>query len=216
MNSDCIASRTRSKSKIKRFNDLKKKEITKNNRRQLLNYLIELSTITQSTHEALLHTILIHDRVLHNVNVPLHRYQLYGMTCFLISCKCMDVVHPCLDTLVNFADNAFTKDEFKSTEWEILETLNYNVNPCSPLWFCENEKHVHEMEFMWFILHHYWFEKPSGDANDQKKTSASLARFYDSCRKKNSYPAITWPIESDAENLYNEFIKTLVFFFNKQ
>lgn len=57
-----------------------------------------------------------------------NKLQLIGATSLLLGCKYEEIYVPEINDFVYLSDNAFTKDEVKSSLVDVFRTLNYSLS----------------------------------------------------------------------------------------
>ncbi|AET39477.1 cyclin family protein Ecym_4430 [Eremothecium cymbalariae DBVPG len=101
----------------------------------LVDWLIEVHLKFQLLPEALYLSINIMDRYLSSNKVSLSKLQLVAITSLLIAAKFEEVNLPKLSNYVYITDNAYTMDEIKLSECNILNSLEFNIGWPNPMNF---------------------------------------------------------------------------------
>ncbi|XP_050432110.1 G2/mitotic-specific cyclin-B [Adelges cooleyi] len=105
------------------------KYITPSNRSVVVDWLVEVQQEFQLMQESLYTAVGILDRYLQdNVNVPRNKLQLIGATSLLLGCKYEEIYVPEINDFVYLSDNAFTKEEVKSSLVDVFRVLNYSLS----------------------------------------------------------------------------------------
>ncbi len=73
------------------------------------------------------------------------QFQLVGVTGMLIACKYEEVYSPGVEDLVYITDNTYTKEEVKTMEVTMLETLDYSLGAPSPVHFLRRYSRIAEV-----------------------------------------------------------------------
>jgi len=94
----------------------------------LIDYLISVHLQLKAFEEVLYLCVHLINRYL-NVVKDTHKskFQLVGLTCYLIADKYESIYPSEIRDLVRFSDYAFYKDEFVKMEFEILKVLNFSL-----------------------------------------------------------------------------------------
>ena len=93
----------------------------------LINWLLEIQSKLNLSDKTLFMTVGIFDRVLTKKVINRQRLQLLGITSFLIASKFEDVTPPDIDSLVNFCDGIYTRQDIIEHEAEIMLLLDFNL-----------------------------------------------------------------------------------------
>lgn len=101
----------------------------------LVDWLIEVHYKFQLLPETLYLSINLMDRYLSKNKVSLSKLQLVTITSLLIAAKFEEVNLPKLSNYTYITDNAYTKDEVKDAEFQILNCLNYDIGWPNPMNF---------------------------------------------------------------------------------
>ncbi|AGO10090.1 AaceriAAR100Cp [[Ashbya] aceris (nom. inval.)] len=101
----------------------------------LVDWLIEVHLKFQLLPEALYLAINIMDRYLSTNKVSLSKLQLVAITSLLIAAKFEEVNLPKLSNYVYITDNAYTVEEVKQSECNILNALEFNIGWPNPMNF---------------------------------------------------------------------------------
>ena len=104
-------------------------EIDANMRAILVDYIVDVCCACRLNDESLHTSINILDNfcVLSLNYVKRQNYQLIGLTCLLIACKIEEIHHPTISDFVYMAAGAFDSQDMINCEFDILQTLNYDV-----------------------------------------------------------------------------------------
>ncbi|XP_050539301.1 G2/mitotic-specific cyclin-B2 [Daktulosphaira vitifoliae] len=105
------------------------KYITPSNRSVVVDWLVEVQQEFQIMQESLYTAVGILDRYLQeNENVARNKLQLIGATSLLLGCKYEEIYVPEINDFVYLSDNAFTKDEVKSSLVDVFRSINYSLS----------------------------------------------------------------------------------------
>lgn len=105
------------------------KYVTPSNRSVVVDWLVEVQQEFQVMQESLYTAVGIFDRYLQeNENVPRNKLQLIGATSLLLGCKYEEIYVPEIIDFVYLSDNAFTKEEVKSSLVDMFRTINYSLS----------------------------------------------------------------------------------------
>ncbi|VVC39369.1 Cyclin, N-terminal,Cyclin-like,Cyclin, C-terminal domain [Cinara cedri] len=105
------------------------KEITPSNRSVVVDWLVEVQQEFQIMQESLYTAVGIFDRYLQtNANMARNKLQLIGATSLLLGCKYEEIYVPEINDFVYLSDNAFTKDEVKSSLVDVFRTIDYSLS----------------------------------------------------------------------------------------
>ena len=116
---------------------LSQKEITEQMRSILIDWIIDVHYKFCFTDETLYMTVLIIDRYLSYKPIQKMKFQLLGITAFLLSCKHEEIVLPKIDDFIYITDNAYKKSDVFDMENDILDVLNFSLLFPSPIKFYE-------------------------------------------------------------------------------
>jgi hypothetical protein len=120
----------------------KHKDINKQMRAILIDWLVEVHLKFKLLAETLYVTVSIIDRFLERDSVPRAKLQLVGVTSMLIASKYEEIYAPEIRDFVYITDKAFTKDEIIEMEHRILSKLNFDVTTPSTYRFLERYHRV--------------------------------------------------------------------------
>ncbi|XP_060861553.1 G2/mitotic-specific cyclin-B [Metopolophium dirhodum] len=105
------------------------KYITSSNRSVVVDWLVEVQQEFQIMQESLYTAVGILDRYLQeNQSVARNKLQLIGATSLLLGCKYEEIYVPEITDFVYLSDNAFTKDEVKSSLVDVFRTINFSLS----------------------------------------------------------------------------------------
>lgn len=112
----------------------------------LVDWIVEIIEIFSFVPETLYLSVNYIDRVMSKKHVPRHRLQLLGLTAVFIAAK-YEEVRPCLLTdILEFSEHTVTRDDVKTMEFIILESLQYGLNCATIHVFCT--RYLDEFEFL--------------------------------------------------------------------
>ena len=101
--------------------------MTKMMRAILVDWLVEVQESFELNHETLYTAVKILDLYMSEVKVAKEDLQLVGATAALIACKIDERIPPCLDDFVYVCDDAYTREQIKTKEREVLATVGFDV-----------------------------------------------------------------------------------------
>ena len=165
---------TKFKSKVTDFSKIQK-DVTNRMREILHDWLVEVHLKYRMTPEALYLTINLIDRYLEKKQVRRSKYQLLGVSAMLIASKYEDIYPPEIKDFVYITDYAYTRDEVKEMESDILNTLEYNVTISSQYRFLECYKRLLDLDDTTFFQAQYFLETALVDAEMNKFKYSLLA-----------------------------------------
>jgi cyclin B len=99
----------------------------------LVDWLVEVHYKFRLHGASLWLTVNLLDRYLQRTSIPRERLQLVGVASLLIASKFDEVSPPEVTECVNITDNSYTKRELLNMEYNILETLSFQI--CIPTGF---------------------------------------------------------------------------------
>jgi len=102
-------------------------DITKMMRAILVDWLVEVQESFELNHETLYTAVKILDLYMSKKEVNKDDLQLTGATACLIACKIDERIPPCLDDFVYVCDDAYTRDQIKTKEREVLQVVGFDV-----------------------------------------------------------------------------------------
>ena len=102
-------------------------EVTKMMRAILVDWLVEVQESFELNHETLYTAVKILDSYMSKKVVQKEDLQLVGATACLIACKIDERIPPCLDDFVYVCDDAYTRQQIKEKERQVLEVVGYDV-----------------------------------------------------------------------------------------
>ena len=112
-------------------------EINERMRTILIDWLIDANNIFHFKEETLYTTIYILDSYLSKKCIQKKRFQLLGIASLLLAAKLNEIYFRRIADYAFITDNAYTQDEIKFMEEDILKTLNFDFLFPSPLSFFE-------------------------------------------------------------------------------
>ena len=125
------------------YMNLIQNDINENMRNILLEWLFELHIKFQLHQETFLLTINIIDRYLSIKKINRNYLQLLGITAMLISCKYDEIYTPKIKDFIYYTDYTYNVKEVINMEFEILNTLDFNINFASSLSFLNMYKNLY-------------------------------------------------------------------------
>lgn len=116
-----------------------KKVLFNVHRKILFDWLIDVQGEYQLSIETLHTSFQLIDRCLQlKPSLPTSQIQLLGATCLFIASKfCESATHPSLSDMVWVCDTAFTHQEHRNMELQVLQTTSFRVHSSTPFSFIE-------------------------------------------------------------------------------
>ena len=102
-------------------------EINEKHRAVLIEWLSYVVFYFSQSNETLFMSINIMDRYITKKKISLNRYQLLGISSYLIASKYEDTNTPIITDLIFICKNIYTYDDIISMEKDILNTLDYDI-----------------------------------------------------------------------------------------
>ncbi len=96
------------------------KDMSTSMRAILVDWLVEVQESFELNHETLYTAVRLMDLYLSRVPVRKEDLQLVGATACLIACKVDERIPPALDDFVYVCDDAYTKEQIKAKELEMI------------------------------------------------------------------------------------------------
>jgi hypothetical protein len=93
----------------------------------LVDWLVEVQESFELNHETLYTAVKVLDLYMSKKTVPKEDLQLVGATACLIACKIDERIPPCLDDFVYVCDDAYTRQQIKTMERDVLNTIDFDV-----------------------------------------------------------------------------------------
>ena len=125
------------------YMNLIQNDINENMRNILLEWLFELHIKFKLRQETFLLTINIIDRYLSIKKINRNKLQLLGIASMFISCKIEEIYIPKLNDFIYFTDFAYKINEMIEMEFDILNSLDFNINFASSLSFLNMFKNLY-------------------------------------------------------------------------
>lgn len=172
----------------------------------LYDWLVDVHLKFKLLPETLFLTYNLIDRYLNNKTIPRSKLQLVGVASMLIACKYEEIYAPVVKDFVFITDQAYTADEIKIMELDILGTLEFNVTMPSAYTFVQSYHHFIKYNGLVLNFTNFLLELSIVDYNILKHKASLLAAavLYVSTKllhKENI--CFNENIESDLEKLYN-------------
>ncbi|CAL9732442.1 S-phase entry cyclin-6 [Monosporozyma unispora] len=101
----------------------------------LVDWLVQVHEKFQCVSETLLLAINIMDRFLTSSKVPTSKLQLVAITSLFIAAKFCEINLPKLSNYAYVTDGAATEQDIKNAEYQILDTLNFEIAWPNPIDF---------------------------------------------------------------------------------
>lgn len=139
---------------IANFLETVQKDMTANNRRVLVDWLVEVTEEYKLSSHTLYLTVSCLDRFLSRQSFPKSKLQLLGVGCMLAASKYEEIDPPSSDDLADITDNAFTKLEVSKMEIDVLKVLKWELGAPTPKTFLsrllsiKKEKSQTQLEFL--------------------------------------------------------------------
>ena len=143
----------------------------------LIDWLIDVNLKFNFKPETLYITIQIIDSYLSLKKIKRCNLQLLGVTALLIACKQNEIIFHKLKEYVYITDNAYTENDIKNMEFNILKTLNFNILNPSSLSFFEiySNKSGFSQDKKKFNLGQFLMESFYLDENCLKYSASTIA-----------------------------------------
>lgn len=103
----------------------------------LYDWLVDVHLKFKLLPETLFITFNLIDRYLNKKNIPRTKLQLVGVSSMLIACKYEEIYAPEVKDFVYITDKAYTAEEVRAMELDILVTLEFNITFPTSLRFSE-------------------------------------------------------------------------------
>jgi len=132
----------------------KQKEITGAMRAILVDWMVEVHTAFEMVGETLYLAVNLVDRYLEHVQVKRTQLQLVGVTSVLVACKYEETHPPTLRQVVHITDHAYTTQEVREMERDILHTLGFHLSIPSAREFAAHFLEHHPLEEATPVLRH--------------------------------------------------------------
>jgi cyclin B len=134
------------------------KDINEKMRGILIDWLVDVHNKFKLLPETLFLTVHLIDRYLEKVQIMRTMLQLVGVSAMLIACKYEEIYAPEIKDFVYITDKAYSKDDVKEMERNILSALDYNVTVVSPFRLLEIFQRYLNLDDNSFYLCRYFFE----------------------------------------------------------
>ncbi|KAH7579142.1 Cyclin, N-terminal domain [Nakaseomyces glabratus] len=121
--------------------------IRANMRAILVDWLVDVHRNFKCLPETLLLAINILDRVLSSTKVSVSKLQLVAVTSLFIACKYEEVKLPKIANFAYITDGAATVEDIREAEFNILETLRFNINWPNPLNFLRRLSQIDDYNY---------------------------------------------------------------------
>ena len=102
-------------------------EINEKHRAIVIEWLSYIVYFFSQSNETLFMSINIMDRYISKKKITLDKYQLVGISSYLIASKYEDTNSPMINELIYISKNIYTHDDIISMEKDILKTLNFDI-----------------------------------------------------------------------------------------
>jgi len=99
-----------------------------NDRRQLIDWMVEFQEIQESTHETLYLAVRLCDYYFSHRQVKREHLQLYAFIGFLLAAKFEERWPPQFDDMISLSEDQYTRDDFTHAEESMLKALNFDIN----------------------------------------------------------------------------------------
>jgi len=127
----------------------------------LIDWLVEVQQQFKLLQETLFLTVSVIDRYLAKVGKTLHksRLQLVGVSAMLVASKFEEVYCPEISDFVYITDNAYTDEEIRATELDILNTLCFDFSKPFSLTFLRRYSKAGDVDLLQHTLAKYTLEQ---------------------------------------------------------
>ncbi|MCQ2820777.1 MAG: hypothetical protein MJ252_26255 [archaeon] len=153
----------------------KQKDISNHMRSILNDWLIDVHLKYKFQHETIFLAVNILDRYLSQINIHRNVLQLVGVSALMIAAKYEEIYPPDLKEYSYITDNAYTNQQVKYMESEILKVLEFNVTITSPLKFLEIFRRHIEFGQSAFLYAEFLMDLSLLDIKMQKYLPSELA-----------------------------------------
>ncbi|GER33857.1 cyclin [Striga asiatica] len=113
----------------------KQRDITRQMRGILINWLVEVHLRFDLMEETLFLTVTLLDRYLSLESIRKNEMQLVGLTALLLASKYEDFWHPRVTDLISISAESYSRDEMLKMEKAILKKLKFRLNEPTPYVF---------------------------------------------------------------------------------
>lgn len=103
------------------------REINEKHRAVVIEWLSYMVNYYSQSNETLFMSINIMDRYITKKKISLNKYQLLGISSYLIASKYEDTNSPMINELIYISKNIYTHEDITSMEKDILTTLNFDI-----------------------------------------------------------------------------------------
>lgn len=103
-------------------------KITPNDRRQLIDFMVEFQELQESTHETLYLAVRICDYFFSKNQVQREHLQLYGFVGFLLAAKFEERWPPLFEDMIEMSEDQYHREDFIKAEEAMLKCLKFDVN----------------------------------------------------------------------------------------
>ncbi|XP_064489877.1 G2/mitotic-specific cyclin-B2-like [Ornithodoros turicata] len=135
-----------------------KREVTKEMRAILVNWLVQVHARFRLLQETLYLTVAVLDRYLQENEVSRSKLQLVGTTALFIACKYEEMYVPAVDDFVHISDDAFSKSDLLKMETVMLKALNFSLGRPLPLHFLRRASKAGMVDFSVHSMAKYFME----------------------------------------------------------
>eukprot|EP01121_Diplochlamys_sp_Union-15-3_P005588 TRINITY_DN15918_c0_g1_i1.p1 TRINITY_DN15918_c0_g1~~TRINITY_DN15918_c0_g1_i1.p1 ORF type:complete len:237 (-),score=27.28 TRINITY_DN15918_c0_g1_i1:4-714(-) len=111
------------------------KDINEKMRSVLVDWMVAVQLKFRLLPETLFLSVTIVDKYLHLKEITRNKLQLVSIAAMLIAAKYEEIYPPEINDFIYISDKAFTRDNILSMEIDILNTLQFNLTPVTPLHF---------------------------------------------------------------------------------
>lgn len=124
----------------------------------LVSWLNEVHLKFKLLPETLFLTINLIDRYCERKQVIRSNYQLLGVTAMLLASKYEEIYAPEIRDFVYITDKAYTKEQILAQEFDILQTLDFNITISSSYRFLERFSKLAKCDGLLFNYARYLIE----------------------------------------------------------
>ncbi|CAL9081896.1 unnamed protein product, partial [Musa textilis] len=109
------------------YMDAIQKEVTADMRGILVDWLVQVAEEYRLLPNTLYLAVSYIDRFLSSKAIGTQRLQLLGVSSMFVAAKYEEIYHPSIENFCDITDNAYTQQEMKKMEREILECLKFEM-----------------------------------------------------------------------------------------
>lgn len=106
----------------------KQSGFTEQDRRTLVDWMVEFQEIQETTHETLYLAVRLCDYYFSQRQVPRERLQLFAFVGYLLASKFEERWPPTFEDMIYLSEDAYTRDDFINAELDMLKVLEFDIN----------------------------------------------------------------------------------------